>query len=606
MKLPSISQAAIDARDTFARFPLVLLMAVVGTACAVRLIDLEGSAGPTVLTQIVFGAVLGLPLLAGLALASERWMLGKPAALGLQLAGILLVGLYSTTIPRDLEGAPGVHIFRLLMLVLGTTLFAVSVPYLRRGNELGYWNFCKTLFIRGLTACLYAAVLWGGLAIALAALDNLFGVDIPEKRYGELWVLVNGIFTSWFFLAGVPKDLAKLDATTDYPKGLKIFSQYILFPLVLIYFIILYAYLGKILLAWDWPQGWVSRLILGFIATGLASLLLVHPIRERVENAWIKTAARWFYPVIIPLTVMLLLAVWQRVSEYGFTEGRYLGIATVVWLCFLTPYFMFSKKKNILFLTASLCVVVFVVSSGPWGMFSVSENSQVNRLKELLVSNRMLVDGRVQSKHDSLEFETTREISSILAYLSEIHGFGAIQPWFDESLKQDTAGDGDTYKDPAVVAKLMGVTYVRGWQEPAGGTITLTTDRDRALEIDGYERLLRGQRILPGVADREFPEHGIAYRIGQDLSAITFKVWDDTIPADSLHLDLNPLLDKLIAEYGKSSTDKIPPEKMAIVAASQNATIKLFLSTLRIRRQNGKSEVISFEAEIAYKRGAGF
>lgn len=91
MKLPSISQAVADARDTFVRFPLIILDAVVGTVCALIVID----------------------------------------------------------------------------------------------HELGYWNYCKTLCLRILTAGLYTAVLWGGLAIALAALDNLFGVDIPEKRYGE-------------------------------------------------------------------------------------------------------------------------------------------------------------------------------------------------------------------------------------------------------------------------------------------------------------------------------------------------------------------------------------------------------------------------------------
>ncbi len=106
-------------------------------------------------------------------------------------------------------------------------------------------------------------------------------MNIPGKRYVELWILINGMFMTLFFLAGIPPDLDSLDASTDYPKSIRIFAQHILFPLVIVYLVILYAYLAKILIVWDWPQGWVSKLILGFSATGILSLLLLHPIRDR-------------------------------------------------------------------------------------------------------------------------------------------------------------------------------------------------------------------------------------------------------------------------------------------------------------------------------------
>ena len=284
MKLPSIAQAVSGARRTFVRFPLVVLDAIVGTACALKLIDYEGPPGPSFLFQVMFAAILGFPFLTGIAIVCEKWKRSTSMSLGLQMGGVVLVGLYSLTVPQELTGAPNIHVLRLLMLTSGLVLFAFVAPYLRHESELGYWNYCKTLVLRVLTAYLYTVVLWTGLAIALAALDNLFGIDVPGKRYGELWVFINGVFTTWFFLEGVPEDLASLDSVAAYPKGLKIFSQYILLPLVLVYLFILYAYLVKILLAWDWPQGWVSKLILGFIGTGLASILLLHPIRERTRE----------------------------------------------------------------------------------------------------------------------------------------------------------------------------------------------------------------------------------------------------------------------------------------------------------------------------------
>jgi hypothetical protein len=603
LKLPSITQAVTDARRTFVRFPFVVLAAVLGTLCVLIVIDYEGPSGPTFLFQVIFGAVFGFPLLAGLAIAAEKMKWSKSTALGAQVAGVVLAALYSLSVPQELTNAPNIHIIRLLMLTTGWALFAFTFPYVSHGNELGYWNYCKTLVLRVLTAYLYTGVLWAGLAIALAALDNLFGVNVPVKRYGELWILINGIFTTWFFLAGVPEDLDSLDAETDYPKGLKILSQYILFPLVLVYLVILYAYLGKILLAWDWPQGWVSRLILGFIATGMGSLLLLHPIREKVENIWISKASRWFYVVIIPLIVMLFFAVSRRLADYGITEGRYLAIATVVWLCVLVPYFIVSRKKKIIVIPASMCIALFVVSFGPWGMFAVSEKSQVGRLRELLTKNGILVDGHVQSKHDSVRFDATKQISSIIGYLSEIHGYDAIQPWFGETLKNDPAGKGSTFKDPAVVAKMMGIEYVRIWQGSTGSMMILTADRNGSLAIDGYDHLLRSFHAFSGVPKKEPPIEGISCRISEDLSKIYVSFFRESTIVDSLSVDLQPLVNNLLSDYGNANTGSIPTEKMSVVAASNMMKVKLFLSTMRIQRRAGEAKVVSYDADIAYKIG---
>ncbi|MGE5316025.1 MAG: DUF4153 domain-containing protein [Acidobacteriota bacterium] len=601
MKLPSLSRTVADARDTFVRFPLVILDAVIGTVCMVMLIDHQGHYGPTVLNPIMFGAVLGFPLLAALAIVSEKWKWGRPASLGAQCAGVLLAGVYALSVPRDLAGAPSMHILRLLMLTAGMVLVIFTLPYLRHESEHGYWNYCKTLLLRTLTAGLYAVVLFAGLAIALAALDNLFGVHVPEMRYPELWVCINGIFTTWFILAGVPKDLERLDAETGYPKGLRIFSQYILFPLVLVYVVILYAYLAKILFAWEWPQGWVSGLILGFIATGFASLLLLHPVRDLAGNVWINKAARWFYWIIIPLIVMLFLAVWRRVSEYGLTEGRYLGLAAVVWLCAVTPYFLFSRKKKILFLTTSLCIAVFAVSLGPWGMFASSERSQVGRLERLLAGQRILVDGRIESRHDTLQFEATKHVSSILAYLGEVHGYDAIQPWFGESLKQDASGRGDAYKHPALVAKLMGVEFVRRWQTSAEGPLFLKADAAQAMEIGEYDRLLNRQSFFKGGANREYAYRDMTLRVDQDLQGVTLTTAaSGARGADSVRIDLQPLVKKLAAAYANAATDHIAPEEMSITAANRTMKMKVFIFSMTIQRREGTTEVTSLEPEIAY------
>jgi hypothetical protein len=272
----------------------------------------------------------------------------------------------------------------------------------------------------------------------------------------------------------------------------------------------------------------------------------------------------------------------------------------VAWLCLIVPYFIVNRKKKIISIPLSMCVWLFVISFGPWGMFAVSENSQVGRLKELLIKNHILVDGRVQSEHDSVTFEATKQISSVISYLSEMHGFDAIQPWFGESLKDDLVGKASAHKDPARVARLMGIEYVRVWQASSGGMIVFTADRDGSLAIDGYDRLLRGLHVYSGVPKKEPSEGGISYRIGKELSRMTIDVSRLGKVVDSLDVDLQPLVNRLLADYGNAITDRIPPEKMVVTVATRMTKVKVCLSAIRLQRHGVEAKVLSYEGDIVW------
>ena len=94
--------------------------------------------------------------------------------------------------PRQLIGAPLFHLFRFQMLLVAALFLVTVAPYIGRFTPTGFWHFNKTLFFRVLMAALFSQVLYAGLAIALAALQNLFGLEVPGRRYFQLWILVTG------------------------------------------------------------------------------------------------------------------------------------------------------------------------------------------------------------------------------------------------------------------------------------------------------------------------------------------------------------------------------------------------------------------------------
>lgn len=430
----SLQQLWLGALTTFLRFPMVLLSAITGTVAVITMIELEGRHDSFEwLLKLVFVSSVGLILFFTLELLVRRYDFSQRGRMLSWLGGLAFLVLYYFLLPDEPELKPTL---RHLALVLALHLMASYAMFLNKREENAFWQFNKSLFLRVLTAVLYSGVLYIGLVVAIVALDQLFSIEVYEKIYAELWVFMVGVFNTWFFLAGVPLNVEELEEAHDYPKGLKVFTQFVLLPLVTIYLLILYAYFGKIVVQWEWPKGWVSVLVLVFSIVGILSLLLIHPIRNLAGNTWIRTFSKWFYRALFPLTILLALAIWRRVSEYGITEERYVVLALAIWLFITVLYFLFSSTKNIKFIPVTLSFIALVAAFGPVNMFVVSEWSQVSRLRNLLQEQGIMEAGKIKPKHRAVEKEAKAEISSIVDYLSENHDFESMQDWFATDLNK--------------------------------------------------------------------------------------------------------------------------------------------------------------------------
>ncbi len=601
MKMPSIRELIRDAGATFLRFPFVLAVAALGTVTALILVDYEGPPQPSILFKILLASALGIPVLLSLALVAEKRNWPGARAIALQCAGIVLLSAYAVTVPSDLAVAPASTLIRFIFLAAALHLFAAVAPFASRGEINGFWNYNKTLFVRLLTAFLFAFILWLGLTVALAALKNLFGLEIPSKRYFELWVVISGFLMTWFFLAGVPRDLNALEKVAEYPRGIKVFAQNVLLPLVFVYLIILFAYMGKIVISWNWPQGWVSKLILGYTGAGILSLLLLHPIAGREENAWIRAVSRWFYVVLIPFIVMLFLALWRRVSEYGVTPGRYLAIVLGIWLAAVTAYFILSKAKSIKIIPATLCLVVFLSSIGGWGMLPVSERSQIARLRVQAERWGILVNGRISPVHPRIPKEETTKIRSLLSYLKEVYGYEGIQGWFGASLREDSTKQDGAWKDPSDVCNMMSL-------EGTGG-IDRTVEFGAAVEgIDqtaGYDHMVRARAILTEEKEATSSVEKIAYRLGPSRRDMIIRVEREGKSAGQVDIDFRPLVRAILRECPDSALSELPPEKLVAESAAGGLSVKAYFRMIEVEIHDTDTTVSSCNGDIFYtmKRG---
>lgn len=492
-KLASLDSIINRFWNTFKRFPVSILIAVLGTVLLIASLDIDDMDLQQDVIRGTLTCIIVMPALIAVRTFGESNKLTNTIVWGGKVLVLALGALFWLTIDH-LEGYKYPVIFILLMLA--THLMVAFAPWLGR-RKAGFWQYNKYLFLQILVAVIYSGVLFAGLSIAILAVDQLFNADIEEETYLRLFFFIGGVFNTIFFLSGVPKDFQALETDVSYPKGLKIFTQYVLLPLVFIYLLILYAYMGKILIQAEWPVGWVSILVLCFSIAGIFSFLLIFPLRNNQEDKWIAVFNRWFYIALIPLTVMLFVAIFKRLQQYGFTEERYFVLLLAFWLTGIIAYFLISKKDDIRIIPVSLFALSLLAV---FTAFPIARSSQLNRFEVMLEKYDLLENGKIKLGDKESDFAMEKELSSIFDFLDEREDMVHIQPYvtFDmDSLEAEVnKGKKRGARLGSRVMSELGMTYRSRYSNaPTSGnefeSYTYYGPALELFEVSGFDQMRR-------------------------------------------------------------------------------------------------------------------
>ncbi|HLT42204.1 MAG TPA: DUF4153 domain-containing protein [Sphingobacteriaceae bacterium] len=406
-KLPSISTLWNNTRSVVVRFPLAFLITAIAVITWWLAINSATGDQVTHLYKLLVLCNLAFCLSLAIDLFSEAKIISAGKRWVLQFLAILFCGiLFFVLAPEWFEA----DIYKLVTFIVAGHLLVSFLPFSRKADVHSFWQYNKFLFLRFFTAVLYSSVLFVGLTIALSSIKNLFNIPIDGDIYLSLFAFMSAGFNTLFFLAGIPSDLNSFEKDFSYPKGLKVFTQYVLIPLLTVYLAILLIYEFKIIFDQELPEGMVSILIMGYATFGILSYLLIYPIRNEKNNEWTKTFSKLFFIFMIPLLILLCVAVWVRVADYSITEPRYFLILLTVWLSGITLYFLINKSPNIQLIPISLCLMALLSTFGPQSASSIAKNSQLARYKQLGTDNK-----------------SEEEKASIIRYMVGHYGLSALQ-----------------------------------------------------------------------------------------------------------------------------------------------------------------------------------
>ena len=522
--------------SAIANYPLVIIMAVALGAESIWLIhheetDLFDEALPWMLAQ-----GMGISLFFALHTVSRYRKLSRAVTGGILALGIgvlYLIGYhFDYMMSMVFEETMVLEVFG---YALASHLLVAFLPFFRKNTLNGFWQYNKSLFLRAFTTILYTGVLFAGLSGAIAAIQELFDVEFTGKIFAYLWFVMAFPVSALIFCAGVPlaDDIDALESSSDLPSGLRLFVQFVLLPLVVVYLCILYAYMGKIILSWTLPQGWVTILIMVFSVVGMLAMLLVHPFQQLTEHAWIKVITKNYYRSLLPLLVLQYVAIFTRISDYGFTSARWAVVAITAWLTFITVYKVFFKGKNIILIPYTLCAVAILFLIGPLSHRSISVWSQTAKINRL-VKTLNLIDAKGKLKVYKANATTDSlmgEIYSATRYLNRNHQCTGLEPYINFPTESEIIKEmkstfeefelAQTVEAPVPTTAAEAVAQKQQQDSLVADTTTFATSPSGERKFDRYDR----RTAIRSLLSEQYESFGIKEFNGNRSTDNNAEIW---------------------------------------------------------------------------------
>ena len=312
-------------------------------------------------------------------------------------------------------------------------LVLLGFPFEKNNQGFTYRNFTN-LFHLGLATAVWLLV-FGLVAAILFTITTLFNVEFSYSFYSHFYTSL-GIFTQPLFFLVFQQRQAKSEMTLN--RIFEILVNFVLAPALMIFTVLLYAYVVQIIFEGVLPKGMLANITLPYLLGGLG----VYALRSICAKARWETFFKFYpYLAIVPI-VLLWLAIDRRISAYAWTEQRIYLVALAVAIIIVYAILALPKVRQYRLISAVVMAAIFAMT---WVVKpqEIAYQSQTVRFEQLL-KKLNLSDGsgkirddvdfveRLENmpKSDLKDWDELDKVSDYLLYRMEIKSYG--EPPFEE------------------------------------------------------------------------------------------------------------------------------------------------------------------------------
>jgi hypothetical protein len=462
----SIENFTNNVKTAFARFPLSFVASVLIFLIFVYTIY-NWDIIPNQVENILYKSILSLVTIYFLSiwvyLLSEKFNLTRFITCFSQLWSILFWVLFYFSFEQNLfNNFYSEELVYIIITYVWVISFIFVTTFIKSliNNDVDNDKY-YTYFNSVASKILMTVIVWWALTllgvIAISTIFALFELTtyVDESKFFWYWVAFSlSLFTPIYFLTIAPEkeeNLTLLDKIKEN-KFYNFLSNYIALPFIFIYFFILYAYSLKVLLNFsDWPKWIISWMVIWFSLFWYLIYIFSHAFEKKSE--FVRIFRKVFPFAVLFQTPMLFYAIYLRINQYDFTINRYLVVVFWIYLVLISLYFIFSKKKFLLFIPLLLTTFIIIISIWPWWVYSFPEGRQLELLKPDLVEAKILQWTQIVLPKDEKDIEDklSGKIYENVNYLCDFHGCESMSNIFwtllEDIKKQDKIDWEKTHED---------------------------------------------------------------------------------------------------------------------------------------------------------------
>ena len=273
-------------------------------------------------------------------------------------------------------------------------LILFGFPFVRNNQAFTYRNFTTLYYI---TSSIVGWGLVSGLVAAiLASISTLFNIDFSELFQKHLYSSIAAFCLPLFFLVFQQRQ-ENTEMTLN--RIFEILVNFVLAPALMIFTVLLYAYVVQIIFEGGLPKGMLANITLPYLLGGLG----VYALRSICAKARWETFFK-FYPYlsIVPI-VLLWLAIDRRISAYAWTEQRIYLVALASAITIAYAILTMPKIRQYRLISAVVMVAIFSMT---WVVKpkEIAYQSQTERFEQLLTKlNLSDSSGKIRDDGDFVE-----------------------------------------------------------------------------------------------------------------------------------------------------------------------------------------------------------
>lgn len=501
-----------------------------------------------------------------------------------QLDTIALLILLYLFLPDNLDSPHFMYAF--ILLTVMSILVISLIGFNLQSSDMSFWEFNKKLLVNTVLTILFSIILIGGVELAILGVDKLFDVGL-DNSYFNVFVLLGIVGSTIIFLLLSKGGVRQLEISEPYPDILKFLVQYVLIPLILIYAVILYAFTVKSLMAWSLPSGGVTLLVSTYSTIGLLAYLLIYPLRDNSEYAWVRIFADVFFYSLLPLVIFMGIALYRRISEYGVTEPRYLAVIVWLWITGSSVYFILKKNASIKVIPASLLCLGFLALLFPkFNIFQFPVQSQYDRFVKTVMDLDLLDANKVIQPGQPIYQEALNNLSSITNFLAERNVLEKIKPFFPEHVSEQW-NEQDRYIDMYQLFEVDQIMLDRNQMN------WYNKDQNNLVRLSGYDYYLRSP-FHSGAKEFHLNEtFAVSFRQIRDVKNTRYQII--LIEDESRYkIELQDHLESVLNDIAASGTTE--NDQLTKVLSYNDWQIKLLFNNMNVHEDQ-----VYFDADVLVK-----